>query len=468
MENLVAPAGTGSSQMKPGVRLRGPINEFLTRHRQSGIALLVVGTTAFMAVRLAWLVSHYAVDLLYFDEWDVWEGMFKQADVWTLWRFQWGPQRQGLAQWIMATVAWAFDWNIRAEAFTATVIIVLATAVGLAMARSLRGRWSASDCLIPIALLSVSLVSVATVVPNLSHGPLPMLLVMTCAYFAQARNERTRAIGIAVTLAISIQTGFAWFLAIVAIPLLLVLLIGAVRSGRSATYHALGLGLVIASLAVFFYGYRFVPAVACFQFPAPKPWRYLSFIGVMVQRLLAFTIVEGRPLGILGAILGLSLAMWSGWTTLASAGKDRLASSVFVLSAFSLTFAANTAVGRLCLGEEAGTAGRYVPYMLPLVMAAYLFLSLRPGFPRLRQIVIVGCFAFAAVKETVLVSSALAEPDYHTRIKASFRECYLDTARLAACSANWPIHPDPQGTKLQEKLDYLRDHRLSLFRTMAK
>jgi len=468
MEDPLAVAEEDRSHMNPALRLVRPLKDLVSKHRQSCIVLLVACTTGFMAVRLAWLVNRYAVDLLYWDEWDLWEGLFHKADVWTLWRLQWGPQRQGLAQWIIAIVAWLSDWNVRAEAFATVFIVLLAVGVGLVMARTLRGRWSLGDCLIPVALLSVSLVAVATVAPNLSHGPLPLLLVMVCAYFAQAKNERTRVIGIAVSLAIGIQTGFTWFLAIVVVPLLLVLLLAAIRSGRPARYHVLGLVLVVASLAVFFYGFVFEPAVACFRFPDPKPWRYLGFMGVMVQRVTEFTSKGGRPLGILGVLLGLGLVLWSGWTTLVTFGKDRLASSVLVLSAFSLTFAANTAVGRLCLGENAGAAGRYVPYMLPLVIAAYLFVSLWPKFRRVRPAIIIAFFAIAFVKETVLARSALVEADHYARIKASFRECYLGTATLAACSAKWPIHPDPRATMMQEKLDYLRDHRLGLFREVAK
>ena len=436
--------------------------------QQLGIKLLLVAITTFMAIRLAWLVNRYAVDLPYSDQWDVWTGLFQKADPWTLWRWQHGPQRQGLGQWIIALTAWASDWNVRAEEFVSAFIVLLAAVVGLAIPRSLRGRWAASDCLIPILLLTVSMVAVVTEAPNLSHGPLPLLLVMICAYFTQVEDERTRVTGIAVTAAICAQSGFAWFMAIIAVPLLLVLLFGAVRSGRRSIHHVLGVAMVLVSLSVFFYRLKFMPAVTCFRFPDPQPFRYVQFVGVMVLQTMEITPIWTRPLGLVGASLGLCLVLWSGWMTVTTAGKDRLASTVFVLSAFSLTFAANTAMGRVCLGLEAALAERYVPYMLTLVIATYLFVSMWPKFPRLRMAVLVGFLAIAAAKETVLIRRPLAESDHYARIKSSFRDCYLGGATLAACSARWPIHPDPKDTRLQEKLDYLRDHRLSLFRGVPR
>ena len=185
----------------------------------------------------------------------------------------------------------------------------------------------------------------------------------------------------------------------------------------------------------------------------------------MIQRMTEST---ARSVGVVGALLALGLVLWSGWTTVASAGRHRLAASVFVLSAFSLTFAANTAVGRLCLGYEAGHAGRYVPYMMPLVMAGYLFIALLPSLQRIRPVLIIAFLALLAVKETVLVHHALVEPRHFARLKVSFRKCYFANPNVAACSVRWPLHPNPVGSKIQEKLDYLRDHRLGLYREAAR
>jgi hypothetical protein len=440
------------------------LKALVAKYRKPGLAILLVGSTALLVLRFLWLIDQFAVDLLFSDGWDLWDGFFRHSDAWTLWRVQHGPQRQGLAQWIMAAIAWASDWNVRAEQFAAGVVIVLATLMGLATARSLRGRWSPGDALIPAALLTVSLVSVATVSPNLAHGPMPLLLVLTCAYFAQVRRESARVLGIAFTLALSIQTGFTWLMVIVVFPLQVVLLVEAARAGRRVRHHVFGLALVVASLGVFFHGFHFEPAVACFSFPAPQPWRYVVFIAVMVQRMIES---PARWMGMVGLSLGLGLALWSAWTTVVTAGRDRLAASVFVLSAFPLVFTANTAVGRLCLGYHAGTAGRYIPYSVPLVVALYLFIAVWPRLRWIRPALVLGLLALLTVKETTRVHEALTESRYYARLKLGFRSCYLERANLGICHARWPLHPAPEQARIQEKLDYLRAHRLGLFRPAA-
>ena len=444
------------------------LKAIITEPGQTSIKILVACVTSLLTARLLWLVHRCAVDLLFWDQWDFWAGLFDKANLWTLWRWQHGPQRQGLGQWIIALIAWASDWNLRAEQLVSTLLAPLAAVVSLATVRSLRGRWSVSDCFIPIAIITVSMLGVATVVPNLSHGLLPLLLVMICAYFVQVNDERTKVLGFALTATLCAQTGFTWIMAVLAVPLLLVFLVGALRARLRATWHAVGVAAVCGSLGLQFYHFPFTPAVTCFRFPDPHPFRYLQFIGVMVLRTTEVIEPWAYPFGLVAALLAVGLALWCGWRTVVTAGKDRRATTVFVLSSFSLAFAANAAVGRVCLGIAAGSAERYVPYMLPLAVAVYLFVALGPRFRRLRQAVLVACFALAAVKETALAGTALREADHYRRIKASFRTCYLGGATMKACLARGLIHPDPEYTHLQEKLDYLRIHRLSLFRGLPK
>ncbi len=440
-----------------------PLKAVMGEPRPALVKTLLVLTGAVMAARLVRLVNRYAVDLLYLDQWDIWDGLFHHAGAWSLWRMQWGPQRQGLGEWLIALAAWLSGWNARAEPFVSIGILALCALVALATARSLRGRWSMADCLLPMVLLSVTLLPVMTVVPNVSHGVLPLLLVLLCGYAAQIARPRARALALAGSAALCAQTGFAWYMALIAVPLLLLLLLGAVRARRPVVYLLVGLAVLLASLAIFFHDFKVAPAVAC-MVPDPHPFRYLQFVGIMFLRAGDLSPAWASALGYVAVAFALGLLFWSGWRTVVTAGEDRLGTTVFLLSAFSLLFAANAAIGRVCLGVQAGGAERYVPYTMAVIVAAYFFVSMGPGLGRLRPAVLVGCFAVLVGKELVLVRSSMAEAGHYTEIKTSFRKCYLGGATLETCSARWPIHPDPKGTHLQEKLDYLRAHRLGLFR----
>src|SRR3972149_747925 len=75
----------------------------------------VGAVTLFLAFRLFRFIDHYAVDVLFWDQWAFWGGLFDGSDPWALWRWQHGPHRQGLGGLVVAATAWLTGWNVRAE-----------------------------------------------------------------------------------------------------------------------------------------------------------------------------------------------------------------------------------------------------------------------------------------------------------------------------------------------------------------
>jgi hypothetical protein len=49
--------------------------------------------------------------------------------------------------------------------------------------------------------------------------------------------------------------------------------------------------------------------------------------------------------------------------------------------------------------------------------------------------------------------------------KQRWREAYLQTGDIRSADrlSGFEIHPNPQATRLQEKLDYLKEHQLNLY-----
>src|SRR4029450_10633169 len=92
-----------------------------------------------MAARLAVFVNRYAVNLVYWDQWDFLQGLFDGADAWTLFRWQHGPQRQGIGNLITALLYSATGWNGRADAAASAIALLLAAAAGLWLVRRVCG-----------------------------------------------------------------------------------------------------------------------------------------------------------------------------------------------------------------------------------------------------------------------------------------------------------------------------------------
>jgi hypothetical protein len=434
--------------------------------RQRWVALLVAATTVALGVRLFRFVDRYAVDVLFSDQWDFWQGLFDGADLWTLWRWQHGPQRQGLGQLVVAAVAHLSGWNVRAEVFVSAAAVCAAAVLALALVRRLRGRWSAADVVVPLVLLTISQWEMFVHTPNPAHGPLPILLIVSFGLAALARRPGVRAAFLGAIAFVAIQTGFTIFLGVVAVPLLVILLVAAWRDRSAIAAHVAALALALAAFAIFFTGYRLIPAVACFRFPDPRPSRYLPFLARMFLRPLELH--GGGPIVALGMGLVVACAAataWAGWRVLASVGRDREALVVLSFSGTSLLFALNAAVGRACLGPEFAESSRYVPYLLPFFLAVHIVLTRLPP-SRATAALLAGVCLLWGAKELVRTRRwSRADAAYWAQQKAAWRSCYLASHDARACTAAHSLGPvDVDASRIEEKLRFMREHRVGLYR----
>ena len=130
------------------------------------------------------------------------------------------------------------------------------------------------------------------------------------------------------------------------------------------------------------------------------------------------------------------------------------------------SFAALTAVGRVCLGIDAAAAARYVPYALPALLA--LVIAVRAWIPASLQLRALGALlAVFVAKETLVSLRPIRETTLLVDGKQRFRACLLDRAGDAALcerDTGFALHPNPTVSRLQEKVDWLRARRLGPFR----
>jgi hypothetical protein len=77
-------------------------------------------------------------------------------------------------------------------------------------------------------------------------------------------------------------------------------------------------------------------------------------------------------------------------------------------------------------------------------------------------------FVACIAKERSELSSNEAET--FLKYKQQWRECYLSMHDIDACdaSAGHAVYPNPAGTDLQQKLDWLEARRYSLFQSRSR
>jgi hypothetical protein len=257
--------------------------------------------------------------------------------------------------------------------------------------------------------------------------------------------------------------GFGVFLGVIAPVYVLVQLWCSGRDGK--TVHALGLAGTLVTLALFFHGYRFLPA-DCRIVPDPEPWRYLRFIVYSYARAYGGTraLSISTAMGLMSCVAVFALAIRLGRQLLA---KPRRVGAfdwvIFTLVSFGVLFSVTAAIGRACLEPDAGFVTRYVPYTVLGIYAVYLYLEGASGAKArlLKYVMVVTFIALDLWPRSIDVSTARAYRDK----KLAWVACYVKTKDVHHCrtEVGFDVYPFRDDLQFLEKIEYLESHRLGFF-----
>ena len=427
-------------------------------------AWLIAAVFILLAARLAQFVDRYSVNLVFWDQWDFLQGLFDGADAWTLFRWQHGPQRQGLGNLLHAALYEATGWNGRADAAASAGAMVLAALGALWLVKRVTGTLRPWDAVVPLLFLTTANVETYAVAPNLAHGPLPAVFLVAYALALTAPAHVLKGALVAVVNFLAVNTGFTLLLGAIT-PV--VLLVFARRPGLSRAereVYAAGIAVSLATLALFLHGFRAWPAAECFAFPHERPLEYVPFAGLVLARpfgLEAGTEWTRLALGSTVLIGAAGLAAYGAVRALKSEASPMVWDVTAVLVGFAVIFAITTAIGRVCLGINAASASRYIPYVVPGLTAVYLVLrSLRPS--RIGSALLCLFLAAGVVKEANVERE---QAEAYSSYKRLWRNCYLARHDIRLCDqlAGHAVYPWPESTRLQEKLNWLEARHYNLF-----
>lgn len=411
-------------------------------------AWLAVATIAWLWMFFR-LINRNAVDMLYYDEWDYFGPLFDGRGVFSMFTLQHGPPRLGLGGVLIGIIANASAWSTRAIAFTTGFTIALAFVVALVVKARLGNPLSPADALLPILFFNLAQYESLVVVANPAHGAVPLLLAMLFVY---AWTLRHRYVFVSVINFFLVFTGFGFFFAIIT-PVLLAF--DFYRSRRRQAIIAFVMSIV--TIVLFFIGWKFQPAIDCFQFPHPRPLEYIGFIALMFSRFLGVTSAVGFGVALGTVVLGLLI-----WVVIRHARHldEPRSVAIAVLGAFTLLFCANAAVGRVCAGITGGQASRYATLLIPGFFALYLHATAYSGLLRAR---VLSVFATLVVTLALMNSGyELAAANSYGTGKRTWRDCYRATHDITACDAatHFSVYPTPV---FAPKLQFLERHHLNGF-----
>jgi len=428
--------------------------------------VLVAACALAAAARILWMIDRHAVNVLFWDQFTFYQALAENANAWELFRWQHGPHRQGLPFLLTAALAHATDWNTRGDAFLVGAAVCAATALALWLRRRLFGPLHAADIAIPLLVLTPAQYGIFLHTPNLSHaaGPLVLLLVFCLAFTLRRRALRYPAL-VALDFLL-IHSGFGIFAGALAPPLLCLCALRDARAGgaRAALLPVACAALTLLSIAIFAVGYdtRDLDQVAGARPPLAS---YALYVALMFANVLG---LKGASVfavlgGALAAIAALAVAAEQLVRLVRSEPSPERRFAILALSSFSLLFAAATAYGRVALGFPGAQATRYVPLVVPALLAVYLRLQ-EIGRPWPRAALLVASALAIAFATFPMRASEARFMEHLSRGKRAWVEAYLATEDLAEANhrAGLKIFPH-DAPEFPRMLAYLREHRLNFY-----
>lgn len=430
-------------------------------------AVFVGVAGALLTVRLFAMVSRYSVNVLFGDQWDFLSSFFgHNPTLLTLFFWQHGPHREGIGLLADKFLYPLTAWNVRIDSFLIGGCIVAAMLLAVRLKQRLFGKIEYSDVLIPAIFLTLAQYEILAITPNPAYSGFPLLLLMLYLLALLQANEYSRYGLVLIVNFLMIYTGFGIFIGPLTIGLFALLCYRSLRGSGSLAMPAASLTLACASFGSFFAGYKFEPAVDCFVFPYHRLVDYPWFVALMFS-----TFAGLRSPVVLVSIVGAILLGFVMWIFAAEVKRVTRAKSFesagfapvvgMILAGYSLLFAANTAIGRVCLGLPApAQSSRYTTLLIPAFLAMY-FYALRVGSKKARELLFV-LLALLLIPGHIHLPSSAA---FYANRKTAWADCYQRSENIGACDAQtaFKIYPYPERTHLQQKLEYLKKNKLNLF-----
>jgi hypothetical protein len=457
---------TGSAENAAAETVSGRSLKHLARKQHCTVGLVLIFTCT-LAARLLGLISNYAINVFFMDQWDFNDAtLFQKHSLWEMFCWQNGPHRQGMGAIVSYLVEPHFQWNSRSESFLVGMIVIFSTICALWLKTRLFGAITLFDICIPLILLSPLQYETLFITANLAHGPLPGLMIILYCLAWTISNIPLRDSLILLINFITIYTGFGIFLGVITpIALIADYWISQRNRPRATLFASVAVVLSLASLASFFLHYVYQTSVDCKPNLFSEPWTYTQFLLLIFANLLGVKGTGVFPLLVGGIILAAMLTAFilpvRHFRT-AQKSLHPAAGISAILLGYCLLFAANAAYGRSCLGTDVAQMSRYVIYMELGSLGLYFFLLTIPGLTTQTALLLI-------LVASLIATIPIREQDkkimqFCRYAKVHWKACYISTEQIRPCNhaTGYGVYPLPT-QELKAKLDYLKRTKQNLY-----
>ena len=440
-------------------------------HREIWITATLGLAFLWLAARFLAFVHLRAVNIFFGDQWGYLTPVFDHQSWWQMFRWQWGPHRQGLGLLLDWAVLSATRWDSRAESYLVAGILLAAAIAAVLLKRRLIGRLDWSD--IAILFMFVNLMTYESLigVPNPSHSALPALLaILLCMAWNLSRVTFRYAFVLTLNFLL-IYTGFGLLIGPVTIAVFLGELALAIhnRERKNAiTGATVATGIALLSFASFFAGYQWAYPSKHLNAAVGHETSRVAYAALILANFFRMKaqLRGAEPaalllLALMVAVLMIRVLRWLRGPIV----ERNLHRAIVILLGFSLLFCFIAALGRAHFGIQSAQSSRYIPYVALGVLALYLhFRSSRKLAAEFAVWTLVVATFFGSQKLSFLDRGTIY---WLSEAKKEWRACYLETASVAECdqrtsSIDFRLTPTPE--LLPPRLEMLRTKKLNLYK----
>jgi hypothetical protein len=430
---------------------------------------ILISVSGTLIARLFHFALKYSVNILYYDQWAFYAPLFEYKNLWQLFNWQHGPHRQGIGLIVSKILADLTEWNTVADSLAIVVLLSAGMILAYVLKHRLFGSFTLWDLTIPLLFLTLFQYEGIVVVVNLSYGAFPIVLIMLyCLALLMKKKGATQYTIILVLNFLLIYTGWGLFMGSVSIIFFTMKFYSSLRSGKDIFITGAAGIIAVISQFLFFTGYRFDPAVSCFDISTSYALQYPVFMGLM---LAAFFGLHIRIMGALAIPAGLFLLailifvlVYHGRRVIKQGiHTDQVSLIITILISYSLLFCFVTAIGRVCTGLDLAQVSRYTTLLIPAFLALYFHLATIKT-TRVSILILASYIGIASLGSLPFgIIEGIAEQTYIAKL--NWKSCYLQSYDIESCNeqTNFMIYPF-SNDQFHKELDYLRENRLNLFK----
>ncbi len=431
---------------------------FRLSRNQLIVSFFLLAVSILLSARIFYLVDQYAPTIYFWDRWHTMEPAFYNLGFWESVSYQHGQHRLGLIAYIFKINAWLSNFNGRADMFLQAGIYVLSVVLALNLKLRLFHKLSVSDLIIPLIFLTPAATETFTGSPFV-HGLIPFMAILLCHLY-MLKSTLWKNLLIALTLVVSAFTGFV----LVLIPAVLVVefffLIGRPRESRWG--HLVLILLSAASLLYVYGSNKQFESMGAYSLEVLATLKYaVILLGDLFIVSTTFKDVLVASLTVLGAVaLAGALLKRDKWKV-----TSHLWISIIILLGGSMVFCVLNILGRGHMDIANALADRYIPVGMSLALGVY-FLLLKYN----RKVVTYGgslILILLLIRVHVNSSGPINKVKERYEAVKEWEDCLRQNELYLECEEKVvnknALHPNPEWTDMQGKLDFLRENNLNIY-----